>query len=335
MVQKWDGATLYRSNSDILMEQGMFVGCFGSEYDLSQVVASNKTAFKNDVKSVGMIVPHSSSMPEKNEGKRKISRSYVRPVFKEPASKISYSKPPSTSDVNSRQLPDDFYRTPKSNQQRRQDPPTGRETCIRNEPLLEDVSFAHGDVIQPSPNTTDRLNHLLGRPIGGQGTKKLPPCHTTHMPFGGSVGLDQRRLRPADFGPTSLSQRRKCSSGRVSTAHDVGDDQTECGGSVATVSDLDYLASKSLRRKKPAHLLGQRQVSMLRKEIKEMVVCLEEAPEVKQEQKNSPTQLSCENQEGFKQQCQQGSDAIRSGIESFILWCQDGSICRTGIVRTT
>jgi len=50
------------------------------------------------------------------------------------------------------------------------------------------------------------------------------------------------------------------------------DDHTECGSSVATVSNLDSLAAKSLRTKKrSAYSMGRSYVSDLRKQIKEMV----------------------------------------------------------------
>lgn len=261
----------------------MLVGCLGSEYNLSQQDCADKNR--------ELIIPPSSGVAKlANTGNRKKSKAYTRPIFKEPGSKILSIQPPSSSNIdapNHRQ-PSEAFRPTAKTSQRRQDPPTSgtRSSIVKGlfqdaNPVTKKHNSSHEELIQPSSKTSDRLARILGASADGQSaTKKVPSYHAAgeNLARDQSIGLEQRRFRAADYESISVLHRRDEESRIPSNVHYIGDDQTECGGSVATVSDLDYLASKSLRRKKSSHPLGNHQVSQLRREIKEMVVCLEEPP---------------------------------------------------------
>jgi hypothetical protein len=284
MVQKVVGNLIQTSNGASLLKQGMLVGCLGSEYDPSRVSEPNKLVIKNNR---GVVVsPPSSTQHGNTRDKRKKSRVYTRPIFKEPGSKIPLIQPPSTKDVNKRQPLDDLRRDVR-HQQRQQDPPASRRSDVV-EDILKEANLAtdrygtvHDEVIQPSPNTNERLNRIMGRPSASniQPSQTIPSKHTTSLARDRerSMRLEQRRCPSTGFVPSAQSRCRNYGYGLPSKSHDFRDDQTECGESVATVSNLDYLASKSLRRKKSSSSqLGEMHVSVLRQEIKEMVVCLEE-----------------------------------------------------------
>ncbi len=141
---------------------------------------------------------------------------------------------------------------------------------LREDARSMDKCAPHEEIIQPSAKTTERLNRIVGRPLGR-------PTYQHHL-RSQMDGVDVS-MRPAKrSGMTTTfggykdrqSQKRQVYS-TFSKVPEVSDDQTECSASVATVSDLDNLAAKSLRRGLPAYQLGRSQLSVLRREIKDMV----------------------------------------------------------------
>jgi hypothetical protein len=126
----------------------------------------------------------------------------------------------------------------------------------------------HEEVIQPSANTSERLSRIIGRPCD-----RVYSCVDTKY-------VDDRKSQAfTSAKPNSTNQRLSSrrrphwrSPSLSANDDDDDDDQTECGSSVATVSDLDILAAKSLR---PKMSRQANSLSVLREEIKEMVVGLD------------------------------------------------------------
>jgi hypothetical protein len=280
--------------------------------------------------------------------KHKTSKTNKRPVFKEPGSKIPISKPPSTTDVNN------YWPTSAlhpNSRQRPQDPPPGKKYNIVNGHTKK-AQFAtdkylpsHEEIATPSSNATKRLNRIMGRQSFDNvvtSKQKVPSCHAVDMVYESDspLGLEHAGLPTTNFGSTT-SHSRRFNDGRTSRMYDGNDDQSDCGGSIATVSDLDYLASKSLRRKKPSQQLGERRLNLLRQEIKEMVESLEEKDEEedhhveegnkddnKDDNKDTAAESKGEIQEAIEQSNRLGdTQAIHVPIKSRMSWCRDSLFC--------
>lgn len=227
-------------------------------------VAEHKVRKSNQLNN-DVIQPPSSS-----RAKREFSRAYTRPAFKQPGSKIAELENHVDLESRLRQVDNVAY-----------DQAAERSISLVNELLGEVRSLEYKcgdeDVIHPSRNANELLLRISSRSTDLDDTDK-------------SVGLEKSLLRkyesPTRSQPRPHSQQRRGyeyhanryesgSSRRIKRSFASyrrpermrdRDDQTDCGESVATVSDLDNLAAKALRRKQPTM-----DVSSLKNDIKKMV----------------------------------------------------------------
>jgi hypothetical protein len=337
MVQKSAvGVTvLPKSNANALLGQGVLLGCIGSEYDVSLIADSSKQMHTKTATNRQIICPPSLK-PSRRLRKHTTSKSSVRPVFKEPGSKIPITKPPSTTDV-SKDWPTPAFHPNSRHQQPRQDPPPGNKSDFVNENTQENQLAiekhlpSREEIVQPSSNMTERLNRIMGRQSFDN---RETPMHK--VPPSAAVSMAEPVLQATTFGPPSSHSRRRI-HGRRLKMNDFCDDQSDCGTSVATVSDLDYLASKSLRRKKSSRQLGAIRLNLLREEIKEMVVSFDDREEEedhhvheedKDDNKVAPVHSNWDVQEAIEQNnCLGDAQAIRLALESRMMWCRDLLFC--------
>jgi hypothetical protein len=268
-----------RSKSGNMDDEGhdrMFGVVFGDGIEEGEVNKGRKSR-----KQCEVILPPSSS-----RFKRKSSRAYTRPIFKEPGSKMVSVE--SLDDPDS-EVGDVGAKSSESME---------RSSSVVNDLLREVRSLEHGcdhdEVIQPSNSASARLQRfIIGRPID-----RFPLDDTDQ-----SVGLETRVYRKADGHngsiprhdfqqrrhhsgyrrdirhPSRRSLRLKGSSVLTKCASSVSDydDQTECGGSIATVSDLDNLEAKALRRMRISFRSKPRNdLIVLKQEIKDLMGSLDE-----------------------------------------------------------
>jgi hypothetical protein len=238
----------------------------------------------------GVIQPP-SSQPKKS------SRAYTRPVFKDPGSKMAASDSPINLESCLRKVDNNA---------------NNREAAERSSSLVHELigevrSLDHkcdddDDVIHPSRDANKLLLRLSSRPsdfapldntdksVGLEKSmlrkydsltksRPRPDYHELHdyeRPFNSRYMNGSSGNRSGSQGNRSGNSRRLKSSSssfrRPVPMYDF-DDQTECGGSIATVSDLDNLAAKALRRKKSSYERKPKEdlLTSLKKEIQNLV----------------------------------------------------------------
>lgn len=256
------------------MEEDDRASVFGMIFDgTAESEALNRRKGRNSGMENGVIRPPSSLRP-----KRISSRAYTRPIFKEPGSKITPAEGLDYSQESYAGASDDIL---------------DRSRSIVRE-LLGDVrsrenSYGPNEVIEPSNSANKRLQRILGRPTDRFPLDDINPSVGLQKSMlrkqHGDEGVNPRHQIQQDrqygyhSGGRRSSRRLKssASSYRRSTVTSEYDDRTECEESVATVSDLDNLAAKALRRKRLSYgKQPSNDLSILKEEIKEMVRRLDE-----------------------------------------------------------
>lgn len=306
MVIKCDGE-MFRKGKDGPTEEHLGTSDFGVLGFLNKPLAGPSTRPRKLEPPAAVIRPPSSRPLTAVQNKANGLMSYTKPVLEYPASKVG----PET--MASRKVDGANGKGHLHQHTHQCKPPQGEVVKeLLNDLHSMDNSSPHQEIIQPSANTTERLSRIIGRPCD-----RIYSCVDTKY-------VNERKNRPTTADPKHRRSRRPPYWRSPSaSAYDDDDDQTECGGSVATVSDLDNLASKSLRRK--MNMRGNR-LTMLRKEIKEMVVSLDERDE--QEAKKSGKTKSDEKESRYESDNKKVKDANKpddddNNIESCtMMWCK-------------
>jgi hypothetical protein len=353
MVQQSIDA-LSKSNDNDLVARGLFVGCLGNEYDMTQIADSSKPLHIKTATNPQVFCPPGLKPSRCHLRNRTTSKAYIRPVFKEPGSKIPIKKPPLPTDVN-KYWPAPALHPNSRHQQRPHDPLPGNKShfVIENSQGYRSSSGnclpPHQETMQTATNTSKRLHRIMGRQSCDNleiPNQRLPCCNKIGVTCARDrhLLLEQTEFAKAYFVPPT-SNSRSHNQGRSRKIYNFCDDQSDCGGSVATVSDLDYLASKSLRRKNSSRQIGEASLKLLRQEIKEMVVSLDDLDEEEDHhfnqgnkggRKDTPAQSKGKIQEAIDlTNCLGDALALRVALESRMSWCRDSLFCNLSAFLNT
>lgn len=282
---------------------------------------------KNLLLERGVMDPLISKPPSLS---RTTSKTYVRLEFRGGRSKTAF-KPHDYCKGKMRSESSRQLKQKQEQKKRNQDESSDIvKEVLQEAQTMQEHEVSFDGVIEPLYETAGRFSHMIGQPAYRQSQYH----HQAIDKKTTSSSLEHCLFRTANCIPHVASERHRGQSGS-SVFPDIPDDQTECGGSIATVSDLDNLAAKSLRKKQAAYALGRSQVSLLRKEIKEIVIKSEKRENQEPTPRSSIEQASYEQMEkehepANENQILEANDALNvngvavrpAGKPGMIMWCQ-------------